>query len=185
MSKVIFFHKQGNHHCPPMTIRICLRSDGSQFETPLSGEYLNVVGYIPSTHRSIKVLRDYRYSYSWCASSWEVIPQLHNWGKMFLTYVDHTNLNFIGTPFEHRYNDHLSRHNSDHVDRHRLDRRARKELRRWGWGHDAFVPFKNPHPQGYQGVLINLNVMFDYSCRRLEVHDDYASGQHILGLGHK
>ena len=117
----------------------------------------------------------------WCASRWDYPPDDLLWWtrgtkETLFTYVMRENLNFQNTPFEHRYNLRISRPQTD------LKILAKLEFDLWGAEYEAFVPFKNPHPQGYQGVWGDFNFWSEMAYRRLDVHDTFEP-DHILKLG--
>lgn len=129
--------------------------------------------------------RDYNaviLSSDWCVSRWDSIPPDALWWvrgskEVFYTYVDLENLNFSNTAFEHRHN----LFESGDVSQHGI--LADQEERLWRESCWGFVPFKNPHPRGYQGMWGRFNFRTSRRYREtLRVHDKYSSG-HILEEG--
>ena len=107
---------------------------------------------------------------AWCASYWDYPPK---WGPGYdadlYTYVDHNNLDFRGTPFELRYNAHFIPRHVKNI--HRL---AILEGEMWE-GCKSFVPFKNPLPDGYQGVWDDLSPWLGSGRRFMEVLNSGSS----------
>ena len=118
----------------------------------------------------------------WCVSEWCTIPSDALWwvpgNKGYLaTHVITSNLNFINTPLEHRYN--LSVRTFDS----KLLTLARNERVLWKGDRKTFIPFKRPHPQGYQGVWMSTDLKVRGFSRSVWVHDEFTSG-HVLEFGY-
>ena len=117
----------------------------------------------------------------WCASKWAKTPTDTLWRDqrdVLLTHVMHESLNFQNTPFEHRYN--LIASYTYAAEQKLL---ASKEYRTWSRGFEAFIPFKKPHPEGYQGVWGNFDDWIMWDQAEMRVHDKYDSGVHLLKVG--
>ena len=126
-----------------------------------------------------------------CASRWETIPPDTLWnarGKMeiFFTHAQFDNLDFRNTPFEHRANLIADRSGKPPE----LVILSQKELKLWGENMIAFIPFRNPHPQGYRGISGNFDIVTDLVissdddniCKDLFVCDEFRSGHHLLEM---
>ena len=95
----------------------------------------------------------------WCASLWDTIPpdelwRVRGYRETLFVRVTSANLCWRNTPLEHRYNLHLG----DGARFSELEILAKKERLMWEGKRKTFIPFKNPHPQGYQGVWMKLEV---------------------------
>ena len=115
-----------------------------------------------------------------CASQWDTIPYDTLWRArgshdIFITYVRKSNLNFRNTPLEHRHNKYLNRTKSDH----QLNRLASKEYQMWKGMDKAFIPFKTPNPQGYQGVWMSLDSWLISAGACLRVYDKYSPNHRL------
>ena len=94
-----------------MTTEVYLRSDGIGYQS--RGRYFNTVGYIcgrdqHSDSPCINVSQESNSWWGWCVSSWATIPHDELWtDETFVAKVKFHNLDFIGTPFEHRYNEYV------------------------------------------------------------------------------
>ena len=98
----------------------------------------------------------------WCASLWDTIPDDGLWWSgrrrtVFSTYVKRSSLDFLGTPLEHRNNSSIAMNRmSSSIAKANL-KLAYDEWLLWkGCKSKTFIPFKNPHPQGYRGVWMRL-----------------------------
>lgn len=120
---------------------------------------------------------------SWCASLWDTIPPDILWrfdGSKYtlFTVVKKYTLDWRNTPFESRYN--LSIHKEEWSD---LEMLAKGERKLWGIHCTAFIPFKDPHPQGYKGVWGNFDLWLWSRCPDMKTHDELSSGYHVLMWG--
>ena len=117
----------------------------------------------------------------WCCSNWirpppDALWQIREEMWMFMTYVTATNLNFSNTPLEHRYNLHI--HNTDPE----LKILAQNERQLWRGSRETFIPFKRPHPKGYQGLWMSPSLKVRGFCQIMEVRDTFTFG-HALEHG--
>ena len=138
--------------------------------SPPSGT-LVFIGYIADSY---KCWEDSEFIYhplrgvgEWCVSEWETIPPDTLWGArekelVFFTYVLSSNLDFRNTPLEHLY--------------------GRDTSIPWEGPRKAFIPFKEPHPQGYQGVWASLEVWPKMMRKIISVYDTF-SPDHVLEMG--
>ena len=134
----------------------------------------------------------------WCASNWTHHPVDELWslevGNRLLTRADIESLDFRNSPFEQRWNyreTQLQRGFSNwsfidqisiDYDFSDLDDLAHEEELLWGKDYSAFIPFKDPHPEGYKGVLGRFHGWMTYKAYSLLVQDKFDS-KHILELG--
>ena len=74
-------------------------------------------------------------------------------GKIIVHSRVGDNLDFRSTRFEHRFNNYIvlsyAWTGCPHFE---LEHLTQMEPDLWSDEHDSFAPFKDPHPQGYQGV---------------------------------
>ena len=175
-----------------MLPEVYLRSDGIEYQP--RGDDFDTVGHICKREEQlpyvrIRVLQD---SVNWrnrCASNWITIPHDELWtlcrpGEEFLSKVQVRNLDFRGTPFEHRHNEYAFRRqfwilscmdNSGDV-----VWLSEQERNIWGAHFETFVPFKRPNPQGYQGVWGDFDCALTDLWSSLYVYDTFDSGIHAL-----
>ena len=116
----------------------------------------------------------------WCCSRWETVPEDALWRarghkEAFYTSVVGGNLDWRNTPLEHRYNLSITNGSSSE-----LEILAYNEDMMWGDGN-TFIPFKEAHPQGYQGVLVSFDVWSRSNVTTLRVIDRF-SPTHLLEL---
>ena len=192
--------------------RVYLRSDG--IEHKLRGDDWGTVGYIckrypHSPYARVSVSQgsvnwhspDARLSVSqgsinwhnWCASNWVTIPHDDLWtvctpDEALLSKVQVHNLDFIGTPFEHRYNEFVFRRKYWSPYRihgiENISALAKRERETWGRYYETFVPFKKPNPQGYQGVWGNFDILLSSRWYTINVYDTFDLDIHTLQIGH-
>ena len=193
--------------------KVYLTSDGVGHQHQRGYEDFDIVGYICeicplSTRPRVEVMEDIntRCSVDWCASIWEIIPTDELWtmcgsDETFASRVQFANLDFIGTPFEHRYNEFVFIRNEvfryeymAHLipfenykekslrSRYRLlmTALAKQERATWGTHVKAFIPFKSSNPQGYQGIWGNFDKPLTHDRKSIYGHDKFDSGIHIL-----
>ena len=117
-------------------------------------------------------------------SQWETIPVDELWWargqkETFYTFVECGKLNFVNTPFEHNLT-------FDRSGFGELKVLADRERILWHDDHKTFVPFKDPLPQGYQGVLGTFEWWVRQRCKSvhssIQVHDKF-SPNHLLEGG--
>ena len=118
----------------------------------------------------------------WCCSHWARPPPDALWqvrGKEWtlFTRVMDTNLNFINTPLEHRHNLSIRRNDLE------LKILAENERHLWKGSRNTFIPFKRPHPQGYQGVLMSPSLEVGDMGHSTYVYDDFTSGHVLMTYG--
>ena len=139
--------------------------------------YMNVKNS-PSARKGIPEIFQIGITYldGWCCSQWEQHPPERLW-QMFggvtalVTFVMTCNLKFVNTPFEYRHN---------LKDDPEL---AEKERRLWvGVVRKTFIPFKTPHPGGYQGVWMSPSLEMNVIGLEFPAHDKFNSG-HALEFG--
>ena len=125
--------------------------------------------------------------YRWCASEWSTIPPDPLWRVLgddgvLVTKVRVFNLNFDNTPFEHQSRQN---HHQDGPTRcvgsqvppnPALDILARNERHMWQGTGKTFIPFKRPHPKGYQGVWMKPCLDVRKISWDIYVYDDFTSG---------
>ena len=117
-----------------------------------------------------------------CISRWEEIPD-ELWesrggsGDPFYATVEMVNLNFDNTPFYHQHNRWIKHADDPSVE---ISALSRREIILWSDNTKYFVPFKNPHPQGYQGVYGNFIYEIEGGKSFIKVKDEFISGQHLL-----
>ena len=124
-----------------------------------------------------------------CPSRWirHPIDMLWKWQgrRVMLLNVAHYNLKFHDSSFKHRYNRYI-REVGDHPE---LDKLAAKERdEHSGSSGVEWIPFKDPHPCGYQGVLGNFDDWLSRDGGRLRripipVRDRFANQKHLLEVG--
>ena len=180
-----------------MHLNVYLRSDGIGY---LPREYyadLNSVGYISkdglhTVYERVEVLQESTSWWDWCASSWETIPHDELWilcrpGEKFTSQVNICNLDFIGTPFEHRYNEYVLTRKywarGCAYGTGSVGELAEQEGKTWGIHYEAFIPFKKPNPQGYQGVFGQFQIPLADAQLSMLVHDAFDDGIHALKVG--
>ena len=203
-----------------MSSKVYLGLDGIQSRS--RGHNFGTVGYICelgpySTHNRVEVLQDMNgYAVTnWCASNWTTIPHDELWtvcrqNEWFVSQVQYANLDFRGTPFEHRYNNvvidrqilcFMQSNRSWLTPLEKLERGltpleeyeqmlldcqlllstlADQERNVWGRRFATFIPFKSPNPQGYQGVWGDFDVPFTSLSCNTYVLHEFDSGRHIL-----
>ena len=115
-----------------------------------------------------------------CASQWDTIPNNALWWaqgrhEWLHTHVLKSNLNFHNTPLEHRYNKSIHRGESDP----QLNFLARNEHQMWMGSDKFFIPFKNPNPQGYQGVWASLDNRLISSWICMRVYDKHSPNHRL------
>ena len=176
-----------------MYVKVYLRSDGIGYQS--QGDNFNIVGCVcrrnpqPSDPR-LEVLMDLGGNswLCWCASKFETIPHdelwtVCRWNEWFQSKVQFHNLDFRGTPFEHRHGEYISRRRRwkfRPVDMGNIVALAEQERNMWGIYFATFIPFKRPNPQGYQGVWGNFDRPLTYRFPSITVRDTVDSGRHIL-----
>ena len=146
------------------------------------------LGYLNHNLRDGAYSRNYlhdlkpQYKDLWCASYWETIPvdELWRWldqPRSLNTYTSLRKLDFRNTAFEHRSN------LNDLEGGDALYQLADLERATWGDSHCEFIPFKRPHPQGYQGVWGNFDPLLkNLMADGFPVKDAFESGVHTLKL---
>ena len=179
-----------------MYSKVYLRSDGIHYQ-PRGGDS-DIVGYICgrdpyAIHARIKVVQDSVNWRLWCASNWESVPHDNLWmectrNEWFVSQIKFHNLDFRGTPFEHRHNEYVFRlrywdGRSYLYDIENMILLSEQERVTWGSRYAAFVPFKSPNPQGYQGVWGDFDKALGYLWHGIRVHDAFDSGIHALKVG--
>ena len=118
----------------------------------------------------------------WCCSQWEQIPPDELWfihGTMgyFFTVVLIDSLNFTNTHLELRYNLSINRDDPE------LEILAENERLLWLGDRELFVPFKTPHPQGYQGVWMSARLsMTVLDGLTIHVCDRFRPHHHLKGF---
>ena len=123
----------------------------------------------------------------WCPSRWETIPDDALWRARglvdsFCMYVRVANLDFRNTPLEQMYNLSLQGMVLNGSERmSELETLARNERLLWEGVHKTYIPFKKPHPQGYQGIWVNLREWPESICEIIYVHDRF-SPTHLLEI---
>ena len=116
----------------------------------------------------------------WCCSKWARPPPDALWwvpGEkgILITQVSTANLNFHNTPLELRHT--LSAREDDPT----LKILAQNERLLWKGVRKTFIPFKRPHPQGYQGVWMCPNLEVGGLGEGIQVHDKFNS-DHVLEI---
>ena len=195
MSKVIFFPVVP-HNTLLMYSKVYLGLDGIQYQPQGDdGNSYNVVGRIwdiVTGYPRVRVYQDlggHDWS-TWCASNWETVPHDDLWkmcgpNDRFLSLLQFYNLDFRGTPFEHRYNEYVSRRkywNSLRINIY-LTKLAEQERNVWGRHCEVFIPFKRPNPQGYQGMWGLFDTPLAHLWDSIHVHDTLESDLHKLKVG--
>lgn len=167
----------------------------------IDGEFLSSPDSLPNCMECVGIIKSPRgddghishifqefTNVPWCASSWDEIPSEDLWwargekGILF-THVLFTNLDFRNTPFEHRFNLYAvdlfqTRHGESGV-HPELRRLAEMEAELWR-EHNSFVPFKEPNPQGYQGVYGDFAFLITSTNTIAYVYDEFRCGRTLL-----
>ena len=142
--------------------------------------WMEPVGWVISHNSQMELYQPMEERSKWCVSVWETIPPDTLWlggigvKSSVYTIARFSNLDFRGTPFEHRYLEHTCRYNRE------LAQLALNEYCLWGPTCEAYVPFKNPQPSGYKGVYGNFGVRFTHDKPIVDVYDMFLSGNHVL-----
>ena len=180
-----------------MASNVYLRSDGAPYQPQGDDGNFNIVGYIGDRHlreapRLGVLMGSGRYPcLYWCMSEWEVVIHDELWemcgpAEDFVSKVQFRNLDFRGTPFEHRYNEYVFRreHGGGRcIYGECITKLAKRERKTWPPWCMTFVPFKKPNPQGYQGVWGRFGDPLGNRWSSLRVVNTYYSGRHVLKIG--
>ena len=176
-----------------MISKVYLSLDGILHQSRGAGH--DIVGYIckreiQSPYARVGILQDSANWGHWCASNWITIPHDELWtlckpDEALLSKVQVHNLDFRGTPFEHRHNEYVFRlrywDGSSYIyDIENMSSLSEQERVTWGRYSGAFVPFKSPNPQGYQGVWGTFDILLSSRWHIMYVHDTFDFDIHAL-----
>lgn len=137
--------QHGGYWCGPVRDHI------DSYPSINGGRVVAHIGLRVSLNSTHIVYDLYEVQEFFCVSDWSRPPPSCLWGNVrdglydIIVIASYSRLDFTNTAFEHGYLYFM--HGS-----RELRRLAKHERAMWGKNHREYIPFKNPHPEGYQGV---------------------------------